>query len=86
MKQFITNEVNKMRQVYAITPERIISDFRKEKREMNGYKGRQILELLQNADDASENAEKKHVYIDLSSNLYPSQIMESILLKRELNR
>jgi hypothetical protein len=67
MKPFITYEVDRMRQVYSITPERIISDYRREKREMDGYKGRQILELLQNADDASENAKDKHVYIELSN-------------------
>lgn len=38
MKQIITYEVDRMRQVYSITPERIISDYRREKREMDGYK------------------------------------------------
>jgi len=66
MKEFIINEVKKMREVYKITPDRIISDYRKEKREIDGYKGRQILELIQNADDASEIAEKKSVYVKIT--------------------
>jgi hypothetical protein len=70
MKDFIFHEVKKMREVYNITPERIISDYRKEKREMDGYKGRQILELIQNADDASELADSKHVYIDLTDKYF----------------
>ncbi|MGG1398035.1 hypothetical protein ABE288_09510 [Bacillus salipaludis] len=67
MKQFIAHEVEKMRKGYEISPERILSDYRRERREMDGYKGRQVLELLQNADDASEQARIKHVYIELSN-------------------
>lgn len=55
---------------YSIAPERTISDYRKEKREMDGYKGRQILELIQNAEDASENAVKKHVLIELTDTYF----------------
>jgi hypothetical protein len=66
LKQFIAQEIEKMRKGYKISPERILSDYRRERREMDGYKGRQVLELLQNADDASEQAKAKHVYIELS--------------------
>lgn len=70
MKQFIIQETEKMRMGYSIAPERIISDYRKERREMDGYKGRQILELIQNADDASETSDKKHVLIELTDTFF----------------
>lgn len=70
MKQFIKQETEKMSMGYSIAPERIISDYRKERREMDGYKGRQILELIQNADDASETTDKKQVLIELTDTYF----------------
>ncbi|WP_418639541.1 sacsin N-terminal ATP-binding-like domain-containing protein [Winogradskyella sp.] len=44
--------IKKNRDTYRINSNRIISDFRGEKQTTNDYRGRQLLELLQNADDA----------------------------------
>ncbi|MCO5166634.1 MAG: DUF3883 domain-containing protein [Planctomycetes bacterium] len=40
------------RKVYLQSPERLIHDANGEQRALNGYRGRQVLELIQNADDA----------------------------------
>lgn len=43
-------------QVYTLEPERLIADFEREQGISRDYEGREILELLQNAADAAEEA------------------------------
>lgn len=46
----------------------IIEDYRKEQEKIDEYNGRQLLELLQNADDAAISAKKKCCFISLTDN------------------
>lgn len=68
MKEFIENKLRIIRNNYLEDHDRIISDYNKEIREIDGYKGRQILELLQNADDACITVKERKVKIVLSGN------------------
>jgi len=51
MKKLILKEIQNQRNVYKSDNSRIISDYNNEIETMKEYSGRQILELLQNADD-----------------------------------
>ena len=68
-KEDIIKEVEKMKQVYITAPERILSDFRKEKENLSGYRGREILELLQNAVDELEENSNAAIEISIKGNL-----------------
>lgn len=50
--QWINNYLNKLKTVYDNDPERIKEDYGNESKVSSDYKGRAILEILQNADDA----------------------------------
>ncbi|NND24123.1 MAG: DUF3883 domain-containing protein [Acidimicrobiia bacterium] len=63
----IKDLIDKNRETYKINLSRIISDFRGEKQTTNDYRGRQLLELLQNADDARTN--KTHIHLDTKNQL-----------------
>ena len=52
MKEFIESELLKLKQNYQNLPLTIISDFQNEQEKMKDYNGRQLLEMLQNADGA----------------------------------
>lgn len=54
LSDLVENEKNKIRNQYIDSPERIVSDYKKEREKIEDYNGRQLLELLQNADDASD--------------------------------
>jgi hypothetical protein len=54
--------INKNVETYKINSSRIISDFKNEKQTTNDYRERQLLELLQNADDA--RTEKVGIQLD----------------------
>lgn len=55
-------------QVYALKPEQLIADYRRERAITRDYEDREILELLQNASDAAKTAnEFGRVYIELSA-------------------
>lgn len=43
----------KLREVYLLSPDRLIAEYRREREITRGYHGREILELLQNAGDAA---------------------------------
>ncbi|MET3289286.1 UNVERIFIED_CONTAM: hypothetical protein ABID98_001856 [Brevibacillus sp. OAP136] len=66
MKHFIDNELENIRQTYIKTPARIVSDYNNEVEKIKDYNGRQLLEMLQNADDESESADDKTAYIELN--------------------
>ncbi|NND24077.1 MAG: hypothetical protein HKN86_05220, partial [Acidimicrobiia bacterium] len=59
--------INKNVETYKINPSRIISDFRGEKQTTDDYRGRQLLELLQNADDAK--TDKIGIFLDTKNNI-----------------
>ena len=63
----IENLIHKNEETYKINPNRIISDFRGEKQTTNDYRGRQLLELLQNADDAKTN--KIGIHLDTENKI-----------------
>jgi len=46
-------QMEKTRDVYKISPERMFSEYKGERENVKNYNGRQLLEMLQNADDAS---------------------------------
>lgn len=66
MKDFIENELRKLKQNYQNLPLTIISDYKNEQEKMKDYNGRQLLEMLQNADDESESVVEKTAYIELT--------------------
>jgi len=66
MKDFIESELQKLLQNYINLPLTIISDYKNELEKMKDYNGRQLLEMLQNADDETGNAIEKTAYIELT--------------------
>jgi hypothetical protein len=54
----VKSYITKNRQIFNLSPNRIISDFQGEEGLMKAYNGRQLLEILQNADDARANKAK----------------------------
>ncbi|MDF2609659.1 MAG: hypothetical protein K0R92_1133 [Lachnospiraceae bacterium] len=68
MNDIILKKIETMKGVYYIDPNRILQDFRKETAEIEGYHGRELLELLQNAVDEIDSATKRYVCIELSGN------------------
>ena len=52
----VNSLIEENRQTYSDFPKRIISDYNRENESIKEYNGRQILELLQNADDANSKA------------------------------
>lgn len=69
MNDIILNKIETMKGVYSIDPNRILQDYRKEKAEIEGYHGRELLELLQNAVDEIDTATNRYVCIELSGNI-----------------
>ncbi len=51
MKNFIEHRVYTMKKEYENNHLRVVSDFNREREAIEIYKGREILELIQNADD-----------------------------------
>jgi hypothetical protein len=67
-KEWLAQQEDISLNVYKSDPARLISDFYRENQISGDYKGREILELLQNANDAAaENKENGKVLIQLSS-------------------
>lgn len=67
IQEEIKTLIHKNEETYRINPNRIISDFRGEKQTTNDYRGRQLLELLQNADDAKTN--KIGIHLDTKNKI-----------------
>lgn len=61
--------IKRIKDVYIHTPERILSDYRTEKANLDGYRGREILELLQNAVDELEENSTPAIEISMKGNL-----------------
>src|ERR1700748_192926 len=68
LKEFIKDELVNRKALYLSSPTYILEHFNGERQNIEAYNGRQLLEMLQNADDASETASDKRVYIRLSGN------------------
>ncbi|SFM23769.1 hypothetical protein SAMN05421830_1251 [Desulfomicrobium norvegicum] len=51
--KWLADAERRLRQVYLLSPERLIAEYRREGEITRGYHGREILELLQNAGDAA---------------------------------
>lgn len=66
MQSFIENALATVRHTYVSAPVRIIADYNKERDTISDYNGRQLLEMLQNADDESNTAQNKIAYIELN--------------------
>lgn len=70
MQEIAKNQIETTIQVYLLSPPRMFSEYNGEKENVKNYYGRQLLEMLQNADDAaSEAVGEKKVLIRLSGNL-----------------
>lgn len=66
IREFIEVEIKKRRQDYLSSPAYILEHYNLERQNIEAYNGRQLLEMLQNADDASETATDKRVLIRLT--------------------
>ncbi|MCD8739058.1 DUF3883 domain-containing protein [Mucilaginibacter roseus] len=66
---FIHSELTKRVIDYTNSPDYIIEHFQAEQRNIESYNGRQLLEMLQNADDASGPAKNKKALIRLDNNV-----------------
>lgn len=57
------------KKVYQLSPSRMVSEFKGERENVRNYNGRQILEMLQNADDAAADVVgERKVFIILQDN------------------
>lgn len=65
MKEFIKNLIDKQIELYRSTPNRMVADYNSELQHINDYNGRQLLELIQNADD--EKADTVALSLDTSN-------------------
>ena len=68
LNQFIEEELKKRKADYLSSPTYLLEHYHNEKENVEAYNGRQLLEMLQNADDASETAKEKRVLIKLIGN------------------
>ncbi|MBK8344564.1 MAG: hypothetical protein IPL12_15440 [Bacteroidetes bacterium] len=59
LDQFIEEELKKRKADYLSSPIYLLEHYHNEKGYVEAYNGRQLLEMLQNADDASETAKEK---------------------------
>ena len=63
MKDFIEKKLTIMQQEYKKNPIRIYSDYNKEREALQSYHGRELLELLQNADDELRDDMKREIAV-----------------------
>ena len=69
LNKFIEEELIKRKALYLSSPTYLIEHYESEKQNIQAYNGRQLLEMLQNADDASESATDKAILIELKDNI-----------------
>lgn len=71
MKEFIENTRKTIFKEYQTSPSRLIADYFNETRTRDDYQGRQLLEMLQNAEDAAKNAglQKTKVLLQLKDSI-----------------
>jgi len=68
MIDFIKSKLEKRKKVYLTDSNLILEDYRKEKEKIEEYNGRQLLEMLQNADDEAITDKEKTCFIKLTAN------------------
>ena len=68
MIDFIKSKLEIRKKDYLNDPLRILEDYRKEKEKIEEYNGRQLLEMLQNADDEAITDKEKTCFIKLIEN------------------
>lgn len=64
---FLDERVDALGRVYATSPQRVVSDWRREETATGDYRGRELLELLQNADDEATGGDGR-VVVELTHN------------------
>lgn len=64
-RQDIEELIASRREEYLRTPLRIVEDYNNENKNIEEYNGRQLLEMIQNANDESDTLKAKKVYIKL---------------------
>ncbi|RRJ97499.1 DUF3883 domain-containing protein [Opitutaceae bacterium TAV4] len=55
-KEWLADTERRQREVFRLSPDRLVAEYRREREITRGYHGREILELLQNAGDAARQA------------------------------
>tara|TARA_R110000868_G_scaffold113520_2_gene304580 strand:- start:4893 stop:9707 length:4815 start_codon:yes stop_codon:yes gene_type:complete len=66
IQEIAENQLKVTKQVYLLSPSRMFAEFKGEKENVKNYNNRQLLEMLQNADDAASEAKaEKKVLIKL---------------------
>ncbi len=69
IQEVAKGQIETTKKVYLLSPARMFSEYNGEKENVKNYNGRQLLEMLQNADDAASKAKgDKKVLIQLSKN------------------
>lgn len=68
MIDFIKSKLETRKKVYLTNSNIILEDYRKEKEKIEEYNGRQLLEMLQNADDKAITDKEKTCFIKLTEN------------------
>lgn len=53
IQDIAVEHIKKNKEVYKLTPERMFSEYNGEVENVKNYNNRQLLEMLQNADDAA---------------------------------
>src|SRR3989338_6226892 len=88
--KYVQDLARKQIELYRVQPAEVASHFNREQAALDSYRGRQLLELLQNADDACEDfdGEKKllfrlikdHLIIANTGNPFTKQGIESLVI------
>lgn len=69
IQEVALKQIETTKKVYLLSPARMFSEYNGEKENVKNYNGRQLLEMVQNADDAAAKAKgKKKVLIELHEN------------------
>jgi hypothetical protein len=68
MIDYIKTKLETRKEVYQTDSNIILEDYRKEKEKIEEYNGRQLLEMLQNADDEAITDKEKTCFIKLTEN------------------
>jgi len=70
MKDFINDKLKTRREVYLKDSNIILEDYRKEREKIEEYDGRQLFEMLQNADDEAITEKGKTCFIKWKNRSY----------------
>lgn len=69
MKEFVSSYIDMIKQKYLQDPKEILEHYEQENSNIEDYNGRQLLEMIQNADDAAEASIEPKVLIYLSDDV-----------------